>query len=274
MSTYTHQKKLGQNFLCSEAITDQIVNAIDYNLSELIIEIGPGRGALTLRIAGRAKNFIAIEKDEKLIPGLNKKFKQLGFNHNSVIQKDVRDISFSDIAKGKSYSLVGNIPYYLTAYLFRKIFEEEKNLPKEIIFMVQKEVAERITADVSRHSLLSISIQAFAVSRLILHVSRNNFSPAPKVDSAVILVSDISRARFVKHKITPQKFFAIVRAGFSHPRKLLIKNLAETRKVSAEKINGFFSELQLNKKVRAGELSVEQWFLLVSLITNCETQIT
>ena len=263
MSIYSHQRKFGQNFLCSGEVADLIADAIHYELSGVIIEIGSGEGVLTFRLAARAKNLVTIEKDRFLAEALRKEIEKRNIKNCILVEGDARDISFTKHAKGSSYSLIGNIPYYLTAYIFRKTFEEEGVLPQEIIFTIQKEVAERIVANEPRHSLLSVSIQAFGVPRIIAHVSRRHFLPSPKVDSSVLSVSDISRGQFLKHRVSHDDFFTVLRAGFSHPRKFLIRNLAHSLKLSTEEMAELFLKLSLNEKTRASELSVEQWFLLV-----------
>ncbi|MEK7067326.1 MAG: 16S rRNA (adenine(1518)-N(6)/adenine(1519)-N(6))-dimethyltransferase RsmA [Patescibacteria group bacterium] len=268
MSTYSHQRKFGQNFLQSQEIAGLIVDAVHYESSDAIIEIGPGEGVLTFRCAPRVKNLIAIEKDRFLAESLRKEIKKRNIKNCILVEGDARDISFTEHAKGNPYSLIGNIPYYLTSYIFRKIFEKEWVLPQEIIFMIQKEVAERIVAKEPRHSLLSVSIQAFGIPRIIANVSREHFLPSPKVDSSILSVSDISREQFLKHNISHNNFFTVLRAGFSHPRKFLIRNLAHSLKRSIEELSEFFSELCLNEKARASELSVEQWFLFAKKLSS------
>ncbi|MEK7636130.1 MAG: 16S rRNA (adenine(1518)-N(6)/adenine(1519)-N(6))-dimethyltransferase RsmA [Patescibacteria group bacterium] len=268
MSTYSHQRKFGQNFLQSPEIADLIADAIHYESSDAIIEIGPGEGVLTFRIVARAKSLIIIEKDRFLAESLRKEIKKRNIKNCVLVNADARDISFTEYAKGNPYSLIGNIPYYLTAYIFRKTFENEKVLPQEIIFMVQKEVADRIIANEPHNSLLSVSIQAFGVPRIIVDVPRQHFLPSPKVDSAVLSVSGISRQQFLKHCVSQDNFFIVLRAGFSHPRKFLIRNFAHSLSRSMEEMSSFFLELRINEKARASELSLEQWFLFTKKLFN------
>ncbi len=270
MSTH-HQKKLGQNFLATSSIAKQIIEAAAISKGDTVIEIGPGKGALTFLIAKRARWLIAIEKDRALSNDLEEEVRRRGIKNTAILERDARDTAFSDCANGEAYILVGNIPYYLTAYLFRKVFESEKILPQKIVFMVQKEVAERIVSDVPHHTLLSVSIQAFGTSAIALSVSREHFSPSPKVDSVVVVVSGISRERFERAKVTAKKFFEVVRAGFRQPRKLLISNLSAFE-IDRRDLKKIFDTLSINEKARASELSVDQWFFLAEEIKKIENR--
>jgi 16S rRNA (adenine1518-N6/adenine1519-N6)-dimethyltransferase len=263
MSTHQPIKKFGQNFLTSERVVARIIEAVHVKPIDTIVEIGPGYGVLTFELAKRAKKIYAIEKDRNLVSSLRGSCTKRRITNVEVIEADIRDVSVSDILPQKiAYKLVGNIPYYITGFLFRKFLEEERLKPETIVFMVQKEVAERIVSREPRHSLISLSVQAYGTPKIIMSVSRSLFSPPPNVDSVVLAVSDISRDRFKKAKISEKHFFKILHAGFSHPRKLLVSNLASALKISRENVLRAFHDSNIKKEARASELSVKQWFLL------------
>ena len=266
MSNYSHQKKFGQNFLTSKDIIEGIIRAIHFSKLDTVIEIGPGRGILTFALLGRVGKLIAVEKDRNLTPHLVEELKKQKMAHGVIIEKDIRDFSATAyLGMDTAYSVIGNIPYYITANMFRKFLEEEKNQPRNIIFMIQKEVAERIVSERSQ-TLLSVSIKAYGVPNIIMHVSRKHFSPSPKVDSAVLMVSDISRKKFQEVHVSEKKFFKIVRAGFLHPRKLLLSNLLEVLPLEKENILEILKQSRIKKEARASELSVEDWFQLTKTL--------
>lgn len=269
MSTHKPIKKFGQNFLKSESIVSTILDSAHISKNDTVIEIGPGYGILTFEIARRAKKVYAIEKDRDLAEFLRNELQKQGITHADIIESDIRDISVSRlITPPERYILIGNIPYYITGLLFRKFLEEETRKPDSIIFMIQKEVAERIVSQEPKHSLLSISVQAYGTPRIITLVPRSFFSPSPNVDSAVISVSDISDALFKKYSVSEKRFFETLRAGFAHPRKLLTSNLFEKTGIEKKEASLLLEKLGLKKEARAGELSVEQWFHLAGIINQ------
>lgn len=234
------KKSMGQNFLIDENIVKKIVKAGNVNKKDIIVEIGPGTGSLTLELAKHAKKVIAIEKDEKLAS-------QLKIKNTEIIVGD----ALEEIKKipGK-YKVVSNIPYYLTSFLIRTLLELE-NKPIEIILLIQKEVAKRICSP--KNNILSLSVNYYAKPEIVGYVSKNCFYPKPKVDSAII-------------KITPNKkkknneLFKIIKLGFTHPRKTLVNNLKEI------KIEDFLKNRGLDLKIRPEKLSIKDWLDLQSFI--------
>lgn len=260
--THFAKKSLGQNFLKSERALSDMVEAGDIQSGETIIEIGPGKGALTTRLIERIKEIngntktkdnqtrlICIEKDDRLIPFLEDMYKKeiesgiLKIIHGDIIEilnnkEQIRTIiggaSSKEVEIGhktRPYKIIANIPYYITGLIFRGIFELEI-LPSKIVMLVQKEVANRIVAygdngeqsgeNVGKESILSISIKLYGTPRRVSVVPRGAFVPAPAVDSAIISVENIHR------KISKEKdvlFFEMIHSAFSHKRKRLAKNL-------------------------------------------------
>ncbi len=238
------KKYLGQHFLKNKNVARKIIEAANVNKDDVVLEVGPGKGALTEILLQKAKKVIAVEKDKELADFLMDKFK--GQKNLSVINDDILKIS----ARGGNYKIVANIPYYITSYFLRKFLESDFQ-PVLMALMLQKEVAERIVARNSKESLLSISVKAYGQPKIIAKVSAKNFLPAPKVDSAIILIDNISKNFFKKNKIDEEKFFQLLRQGFSHKRKLLKNNL----KIDTEVLQ----KCKIPPLARAEELSLEQW---------------
>ncbi len=185
-----------------------------------MLEIGPGEGALTSALLERGAKIIAIEKDARLIEVLREKFKGEKFE---VIEGDALlfDISNS-LPKTQKFKVVGNIPYYITGALFKKFMSGERQ-PSSLVFLVQKEVAERIARS-KKESILSLSVKAYGTPKYIQSVPAGAFVPPPKVDSAILLVSDISRKNF-KNKKHEEKFFELIKKAFGQKRKMLRSTL-------------------------------------------------
>ncbi len=247
-------KRLGQNFLVDENILRKIVKTAEIKKEDEILEIGAGIGNLTKKLAKRAKKVFAIEKDKRMIEILKKELKE--FDNVEIIEGDIRELLKPLSEKLRDYKIVANIPYYLTSRLLRKIFELEKK-PKLIVLMVQKEVAQRIIAQPPKMNLLAISVQFFAKPKIVHYVSKNCFFPKPKVDSAII-------------KILPQKpllrekdlFFKIVKAGFLHPRKKILKNFEKGLKLKKEKVRFWLESCNIEEERRAESLSIKDWICL------------
>jgi len=247
-------KRLGQNFLVDENILRKIVKTAEIEKEDEILEIGAGIGNLTKKLAKRARKVFAIEKDKRMIEILKEELKE--FDNVEIIEGDIRELLKPLSKKLRVYKIVANIPYYLTSRLLRKIFEL-KEKPKLIVLMVQKEVAKRIIAQPPRMNLLAISVQFFAKPKIVCYVSKNCFFPKPKVDSAII-------------KILPQKpllrekdlFFKIVKAGFLHPRKKILKNLEKRLKLKKEKVRFWLESCNIEEERRAESLSIKDWICL------------
>lgn len=282
------KKSLGQNFLKNTHIIEQIVAAGEIKAWDTVIEIGPGAGALTgtilklIKSHGKGK-LIAIEKDSRAIKLLKEKFgEELDQGIFQLIEGDFLEINLAQVTSTKSYTLIGNIPYYITGAIIRHSLEA-KHKPSQIVFLVQKEVAERIVCRNTKHSILSQSIAIYGTPELLMTVSRGNFVPIPKVDSAVIRIKNISDNNLTQHHITSKLYFDILHAGFAHKRKKLFSNIFDVLKIKKytssepttlhenaikESLFNIFVELNFNEGIRAEELTTQQWILLVSKISS------
>ena len=253
------KKSLGQNFLKSKKAIEKIVAAADLNGDDVVLEIGPGTGVLTEALLKKVRRVIAIEKDNSLAALLKEKFlPEIKNKKLEIITSDILENTENLIPK-ESYKLVANIPYYITGAIIR-LFLETKNQPSRMVLMLQKEVARRIIANDKKESLLSLSVKAYGEPKYIDTVEAIHFTPKPKVDSAILLVKNISRSFFTN--ISEKDFFRIIKAGFSHKRKILARNLES--EFEKEKIKQAFSECGINEKVRAEDLNLENWKTLAA----------
>ncbi len=258
MEHLTAKKSLGQNFLKSKTALAAIINAGEVNSSDIILEIGPGKGALTEKILETGAKVIAIEKDDRLIDFLNEKFeKEVKNGQFNLINGDILEINLDSLnLKTNNYKLIANIPYYITGLIFRK-FLEGKIQPSKLVVMVQKEIADRVVARDEKESLLSISVKCYGEPKKIMKVGKENFSPEPKVDSAILLIDNISKNFF--QEITESDFFELVKEGFSHKRKVLVANLKNLTQKNNRDIKNIFEELKISEKIRAEDLKIEDW---------------
>lgn len=222
------KKSLGQNFLKSELALRKIIEAGEITKEDIILEIGPGRGALTEKLLEEAGCVIAVEKDYKLFEFLQNKFaEQIASGILVLVRDDI--LKFNNIAKVvrqdlTTYKVIANIPYNITGAILKKFLTEE-NQPEMMVLMVQHDVAKRIMARDGKESILSISVKAYGEPKMIMKVEARYFSPTPKVDSAIISIKNISRKIFIENKVDENKFWELVRAGFAHKRKKLSSNL-------------------------------------------------
>ena len=251
------KKSLGQNFLRDEAVLEKIVESADLKSDDFVIEIGPGEGVLTEKLSKKGGKVLAIELDDRLIPILNDKFrnkKNVEIFHGDILKINLNEFFSKHNMQDTRYKVVANLPYYITSPIIRYFLENE-NHPSEMILMVQKEVAQRIVAESGEMSILAVAVQYYAKAEYLFTVSKDAFEPAPKVDSAVIKISEINNDKSEDVK----KFFQIVRTGFSSKRKTLANNLASSFQKDKKEIENILEEMSFSKMVRAQELSVEDW---------------
>ncbi len=244
-------KFLGQNFLINEHILDKIAETAKISKKDTAVEIGPGIGNLTKKLCAASKEVIAIEKDKNLINILKNELSE--FRNLKIIQEDALKIDISKILP-KKYKVVANIPYYITAPIIRKFLEAESK-PETITLLIQKEVAQRICSLPPKMNLLALSVQIYGKPKIIDIVKRGNFWPVPKVDSAILQISDIKNPKNIDLK----KLFKIIKIGFSQPRKQLLNNLVSGLSLPKEKITEILKNLGISEKSRPENLSISNW---------------
>jgi len=259
------KKHFGQHFLNSEGALRQIIEAGEVKKNDTVLEIGPGRGVLTSALLKTGAKVVAIEKDHELIHFLQEKFgPEISSKQLTLIENDILNFDSSHYSLHVTrYKVIANIPYYLTGQIFRK-FLETKSQPERMVLLVQKEVADRIIARDKKESLLSVSVKAYGEPKRIAVVKARSFIPPPNVDSAIILIENISRKMFAE--INETNFFKIVHLGFAHKRKQLIGNLSHSFK--REELEKIFEKIGLNFKIRAEDLTLADWTKLTQKLEN------
>ena len=267
------RKSLGQHFLADPRVVGRIVDAADLSPCDTVIEIGPGRGVLTRRLVREAGRVVALELDARLceeLPG------RLDFPANlECVLADAREADLPALAgvpfpsgRGSEpgcgpsdYKVIGNLPYYAANPIIRRVLES-KHPPSMALVMVQKEVADSMTAAPGDMSLLSVATQCYADARLVCSVPPSAFRPPPKVRSAVVRL-DVREAPTVAPEDRDQ-FFEVVRAGFSAPRKQLHNCLSHG--LGMETINGaaILERAGIDGRRRPATLSLEEWVTVVA----------
>lgn len=254
-----HKKSLGQHFLCDARFARLAVEAAGLRAGERVLEIGPGGGMLTRELLATGARVMAVECDEALAAALSaspalRSLPPEAAGHLTVVAGDILawDPASAGFASGE-WSVVANIPYYITGAILEHLLAAA-NQPRTMVLMVQREVAERVVAADSKQSILSISVQVFGTPRIVAFVPPEAFDPAPAVESALLAISDISNAFFQTNHLDEAAFFALVRRGFAHKRKLLRSNLGLP---SGELARHGISEL-----ARAEDLSTHEWAIL------------
>lgn len=259
MLPFKTRKRFGQHFLHERAIIDKIIQAIAPKKSNPMIEIGPGLGALTERLLPCVKCLTVIELDKNLIPLLKEKYTGLG--ELIIFQGDVLNVNFHALTKAKRLRVVGNLPYNISTPLLFHCLEQIDNI-QDMHFMLQKEVADRVSAHPGRSSYgrLSVMIQYYCQVEKLFNVKPGAFQPPPKVDSAVIRLTPYPKLPY-KAK-TPLLFAEIVKNAFNHRRKMLRNNLA----YCLQKHD--FEQLKINSNWRAEQLTVGDYVKLANFVAE------
>jgi 16S rRNA (adenine1518-N6/adenine1519-N6)-dimethyltransferase len=259
------KKSLGQHFLNNTKVPKDMADAAEVAAGDVVLEIGPGTGALTRELLNRGARVVAIETDARAVEALEKTFVEEITAHKLVIShSDIRTIDLTALGlQPRAYKLVANIPYYLSGMLFR-LFLENETQPSDLVFLVQREVAERIARD-KKESLLSLSVKVFGTPKYIKTVGKGNFTPPPKIDSAIIAVRNISKDMLAEAQVSPELFFTVIHEGFKSKRKQLLGNLSE--KVPREQLMHIFSTLNLSPTIRGEDVSLKIWLSLCKALS-------
>lgn len=247
-------KSLGQNFLQDNLALEKITMAAEILPSDIILEIGPGLGALTRHLAVAATQVIAVELDKRLFPPLGEVLS--GYTNITLIQGDILKLVPADIIPAPDYLVVANIPYYITSAVLRHLLETSPR-PRRVVLTIQKEVAERLCAAPGDLSLLALSVQVYGQPRVITTIPAQAFFPEPKVDSAVVRI-DLTPTPFIPTTLL-DTFFRIARAGFSQRRKTLRNSLSAGLRKTSSEIEVFLKGAGIDPKRRAETLSLEEW---------------
>ncbi len=259
---FTFQKKYGQNFLIDGNILDKIIESAQISKKDCVLEIGPGIGTMTQRLAEEAKEVVAVEIDRHLIPILEDTLSD--YDNITIINEDILKVDINKIVEerndGMPVKIVANLPYYITTPIIMTLFE--KHIPlKSVTVMVQKEVADRMLVGpgTKDYGALSLAVQYYAMPEIIAKVPAACFMPRPNVDSAVV--------RLTRYEDPPVKaedetyLFAIIRASFNQRRKTLVNGLINAGNigVSRGQVEKVLGDMQLSAMVRGEALTLEQF---------------
>ncbi len=251
-------KSLGQHWLRDRGVLEDIVASASIAPDDTVLEVGPGLGTLTSVLLTRAKQVVAVEFDEELARKLPAQFPGKNLQ---VIQEDFLTFDLGNLPK--DYQVVANVPYYITAKIIHKLLNAS-NPPVTTVLLVQKEVAQRIVS--SKRSLLSISTEVFTEATLGIEVPAKFFTPSPKVDSQVVILT-----RRPEPLVTPsdqKAFFRLVKAGFSEKRKKLRSSLAGGLQLEKNQVEELLALAGIPPAARAEELVVASWQKLATLIAR------
>lgn len=244
-------KSLGQHWLTDRAILAEIADMADIEPTDTVLEIGPGLGTLTSELLRRAREVVAVEFDEQLAAKLPGQFPgtALSVHHGDILSFDLDSLP-------PNYVVVANIPYYITSKIVERLLNAN-NKPRRTVLLVQQEVAERLAAEPGSMSLLAISAQIFAETRLGPRVARQYFTPPPRVDSQVIILETRN-----KPLIPPEKqpaFFRVARAGFGAKRKKLRSSISAGLAIDKPATEDLLLSVGINPDDRAQDLSIDDW---------------
>lgn len=262
--SFQHKKSLGQNFLTSDVVPKWLVAAGDIVSTDVVLEIGPGTGALTRVLLATGATVIAVEADNRAVSILEGEFStEIDRGQLTVHHLDARTLDVTSLRlQHQNFKVVANIPYYLSGFLLRTLLESEVQ-PTTLVFLMQKEVVSRI-AKVKKESILSLSVKAFGTPTYIKTVTRGHFNPAPNVDSAILAIIDIDRSNF-STSADIARFFKLLHLGFGQKRKQLLGNFAAD--YPREQLEDIFLELNLPLTIRAEDIPLPIWLKLSSKLT-------
>lgn len=260
---FNFKKKFGQNFITDENIINNIVKKADIDKDTLVLEIGPGAGSLTYKLAEVSKNVLCYEIDATLKEILEENIKK--YDNVKIIYDDFLKCNVKEEIKKYDYKklyVVANLPYYVTTPIIVKIIENELNVDK-IVVMVQKEVGERFKAKpgTKEYNSLSIFLNYYFDVRKILDVSKNVFMPKPNVDSIVVEFTKKHQKALKDRDL----FFKLVKDSFTQKRKTLRNNLKNYNLQQVEKV---LKKYNLDLSIRAEQLTIDQFIEIANELAN------
>ena len=265
------KKSFGQNFLVDKNYIEKIIRALDLQTGETVVEIGPGRGALTEKLIESGANVVAIELERDMIAVLKEKFNAA--ENFELIEADALRIDFeelinpkSKIQNPKSAKLVANLPYYISTAILQKLIEQ-RAVFSQMVLMFQREVVDRITAEVGNkeRGFLTVLTEAFLDSEKLFDVPPEAFRPPPKVRSAVVRLKPKTESFFTDDNL----FREIISAAFLQKRKTILNNLKNARVLKEKNIDAenILAESGIAPNRRAESLEINEWKQILAAIT-------
>lgn len=243
------KKKFGQNFLTNPKISNTIIKSANLNKNDVVLEIGAGTGILTQKAASEVQKLYTVEIDQDLIPLLKVNLKNS--ENVEILNRDILQIEIGKYNKNKNLKILGSIPFQITSPLLHKLIEE--NCWEVAVLLIQKEVADKITAKPPQANYLSIFTATYVNANKIKNVPRTAFEPQPQVDGAVVKLEPIERTT-----INPQKWGTFLHLGFKQPRKMLRNIFPETQLRKAE----------IEPQARPQQLTIDNWLDLYQTVEN------
>ncbi len=253
------KKSLGQNFMIDESALNAMVDSAGLDAAATVLEVGPGLGTLTARLADAAGRVVALELDDRALPHLRATF--AGQPHVEIVHGDILEADLAGIMapNAQDYRVVANLPYYITSAVIRHLLESDTP-PARMVITVQKEVAERITAAPGDMSLLAVSVQVYGSPSIVRKLKPGSFYPRPSIDSAILRVDPFETPRITSDE--RKTFFRVARAGFHMPRKQIKNCLSAGLHVPSAEAVGWLETVGIDPRRRAETLAVDEWLAL------------
>lgn len=257
------KKSLGQNFLHDPNALEKIVSVADLQPDDTVLEIGPGTGALTVKLAQSAGRVVAVEIDERLIRPLRR---QVGaFANVEIICANFLELDFEPLFGGHEYKVVANLPYYITTLILRRLLEA-RHKPRRLVLTVQQEVAERMVAAPGDMSLLAVSVQFYGAARILTTFPPAVFWPRPEVASAVVRIDTYDQPPVEVQD--EAQFFRVARAGFGQKRKQLKNALGAGLGLTHGDAMALLDSAGIDPTRRAETLSLSEWAALARALSG------
>ncbi len=258
----------GQHFLVDDTVLERIATSAKVSANDHVLEVGPGIGNLTAYLS-KAAGHVAIVEIDPQFKALLEAFISVNTN-TRLLYGDILKMPFAEIAialglkHGDAYKIVANIPYYLTSRFFATVLKYT-TLPERIVVLIQKEVAERITAGAGDQTKLSLSIQMYGRPKILFGVPRTAFNPTPAVDSAVLSIEDIHSWNY---SVPEKKMWQLITFGFSSKRKKLINNLMAGLRIERTQASELLEKAGIFLDIRAEDMKIEEWIALTEAVIS------
>lgn len=257
------KKSLGQNFMHDPNTIEKIVTTARIMPEDTVVEIGPGTGELTARLADYARHVMAIEIDQRLEPVLEERFANT--SNVYLVFQDILETDVVSLVGNKPFVVVANVPYYITTAILQHLLEREHR-PKRIVITMQYEVAERICAKPGDMTLLSNSVQYYGEPEIVSKLSPAVFWPRPNINSAILRIETFEQPRVAVP--SDKLFFRVVKAGFSQKRKQLRNALSGGLQVKSKVAKAYLDAAEIDHRRRAETLDLEEWARLTHAVAE------